>query len=195
MELLEKPSKRKKQIQVQATLLFRKKGYAATSMRDLAQVLGLEAASLYSHINSKHQILHQICFEMATAFFTAIENIDRSDVVGKLRAAISAHFKVIADYPDAAAVFFNEWRHLEEPALTEFLSLRSKYQDFYSDIIQQGIESGLFRPIDNKLAMMTILSAINWTHDWYRPDGTLSKDEIADQLSQLLISGLTINQR
>lgn len=190
METFAKTSSRKQQIHQQATVMFRAKGYTASSMRDLAQVLGIEAASIYSHINSKQQILHKICFEMASTFFKAIETNNLTDPVKRLRLAIIAHFKVIADYPDASAVFFNEWRHLEEPALTEFLSLRSKYQEFYSKIIQQGIETGRFRKIDHKLAMMTVLSAINWTHQWYRPDGELSKDEIGNQLSQLLISGL-----
>lgn len=190
METLVKSTSRKQQIHQQATVMFMAKGYAASSMRDLAQVLGIEAASLYSHINSKQQILHKICFEMASVFFKAIDTIDQQDPVKRLRMAITAHFKVIADHPDASAVFFNEWRHLEEPALSEFLSLRSKYQEFYSKIIQQGIETGRFKKIDPKLAMMTVLSAINWTHQWYRPDGKLSRNEIGDQLSQLLISGL-----
>ncbi len=190
METMVRSISRKQQIHQQAMVMFRAKGYAASSMRDLAQVLGIEAASIYSHINSKQQILHKICFEMASAFFKAIETIDLPDPVERLRMAIVAHFKVIADHPDASAVFFNEWRHLEEPALTEFLSLRAKYQEFYSKIIGQGIESGRFREIDPKLAVMTVLSAINWTHQWYRPEGELSKDEIGDQLSQLLITGL-----
>jgi AcrR family transcriptional regulator len=190
MQLVEKAPTRKQQIQVQATTLFRTKGYAATSMRDLAHVLGIEAASLYSHIKSKQQILYKICFEMAGAFFDAIDKIDKSDPVNKLKSAITAHFRVIAGHPDASAVFFSEWRHLDEPALGEFLALRTHYDQSYIEIIQQGIEMGQFKNIDHKLAMMTILSAINWTHQWYHPNGKLSVDEIADQLSQLLIGGL-----
>lgn len=190
METLVKTSNRKQQIHQQAMVMFRAKGYAASSMRDLAQVLGIEAASLYSHISSKQQILHKICFDMASSFFKAIETNNLKDPVNRLRLAIISHFKVIADQPDASAVFFNEWRHLEEPALAEFLSLRANYQEFFDKAIRQGIETGRFRRIDNKLAVMTVLSALNWTHQWYRPDGALSKDEIGDQLSQLLISGL-----
>ncbi|GJM29889.1 MAG: TetR family transcriptional regulator [Cyclobacteriaceae bacterium] len=190
MQLVERTSPRKQQIEKQATVLFKSKGYAASSMRDLAQALGIEAASLYSHIRSKQQILHKICFEMAREFFKAIHKIDEITPVLKLQAAIASHFKVITRHPNATAVFFTEWRHLEEPALTEFLALRSQYEQYYIDTIQQGITAGNFKNIDHKLAMMTILSAINWTHQWYRPTGKLSVDEIADQLSQLLINGL-----
>ena len=190
METLER-STRKQQIEEQATTLFKAKGYTASSMRDLAQILGIEAASLYSHIKSKEEILQNICFKMADTFFAAIENVDETSPEKQLEAAIKAHFKVISDNIDASAVFFNEWRNLTEPHLAEFLGLRTRYEQFFLKIINQGIKCGLFRPIDSKFAMMTILSSINWTHRWYRPTGKMSVEEIGDHLSELLINGLT----
>jgi AcrR family transcriptional regulator len=193
MEVLER-STRKQQIEEQATALFKTKGYTASSMRDLAQILGIEAASLYSHIKSKEEILQNICFKMADAFFLAIEQVDESSPEQQLSAAIKAHFKVISKNIDASAVFFNEWRHLSEPHLTEFLALRTRYEQYFMEIIHQGIKCGLFRPIDEKFAVMTLLSSINWTHQWYRPTGKMSMGEIGDQLSELLINGLIKNR-
>ena len=192
MEVLERPS-RKQQIETEATALFKTKGYSASSMRDLAQALGIEAASLYSHIKSKEEILQKICFKMANAFFMAIEKVDAGSPEKELDAAIKAHFEVICQNIDASAVFFNEWRHLSEPLLTEFLELRAKYEQFFIKIISKGIKQGLFRPIDEKIAMMTLLSSINWTHQWYRTDGRMSVEEIGGQLSELLINGLIKN--
>lgn len=189
MEVLER-STRKQQIEEQATALFKTKGYTASSMRDLAQILGIEAASLYSHIKSKEEILQNICFKMADTFFAAIEHVDETSPEKQLEAAIKAHFQVISKNIDASAVFFNEWRHLSEPHLTEFLAMRTRYEQYFVEIIHQGIMKGLFRVIDEKFAMMTILSSINWTYQWYRPTGKMSMDEIGDHLSELLINGL-----
>lgn len=189
MEVVEQ-STRKQQIEKQATTLFRDRGYAATSMRDLAAILGIEAASLYSHIRSKEEILQNICFRMAQAFFQAFDKLDESSPDLQLAAAIRAHFRVIAQNIDASAVFFNEWRHLSEPSLSEFLALRDRYELSFIKIIDQGIQQELFRPVDQKLAMMTILSSVNGTHQWYNPKGKMSADEIADQLSGLLINGI-----
>jgi AcrR family transcriptional regulator len=183
-------STRKQQIEKQATTLFREKGYAATSMRDLAAILGIEAASLYSHIRSKEEILQNICFRMANAFFLAIDKLDEASPDLQLATAIRAHFRVIAQNIDASAVFFNEWRHLSEPSLSEFLALRARYEQSFIQIIDQGIRQGRFRPVDQKLAMMTILSSINGTQQWYKPKGKMSVDEIGDQLSGLLINGI-----
>jgi len=184
------PQTRKQQIEEQATVLFRDKGYAASGMRDLAAILGIEAASLYSHIRSKEEILQNICFRMAEAFFQAIDKLDETTPDLQLAAAIRAHFLVIAQNINASAVFFNEWRHLSEPSLSEFLALRDQYEQIFVEIIDRGIQLGLFRPMDRKLAMMTILSSINWTHQWYNPNGKMTIDEIADQLSGMLINGI-----
>lgn len=170
--------------------MFRTKGYSASSMRDLAAVMGMEAASLYSHIRSKQEILQKICFRMADEFFQAIEKITEYSPELRLEAAIKAHFKVITENIDASAVFFSEWRHLHEPVLSEFLALRSQYEQYFMQIIDDGIRQKQFRPVDQKLAMMTILSSINWTHQWYHPTGKMSAEEIGDQLSEILINGL-----
>lgn len=130
---------RKQQIEQKATILFQERGYAATSMRDLAQVLGIEAASLYSHIKSKEEILQKICFRMAKEFFKAWQEVEleTTSFSSKMEKAMIAHVKVITKDTDASAVFFNEWRHLSEPYLGGFF-----VNDFrYGARLQIGIDS------------------------------------------------------
>ena len=156
---------RKTQIEEKAKTLFRERGYAATSMRDLAQVLGIEAASLYSHIKSKQEILQKICFRMADEFFEAWQEVEteNSSYADKMKKAVKAHVKVITNNTDASAVFFNEWKHLSEPQLSEFLDMRNDYESRFIDIIEKGIESGDLQKVDSKFMMLAILSSLNWT--------------------------------
>ena len=191
MELTVKKS-RKEQIEEKATTLFQQRGYAATSMRDLAQVLGIEAASLYSHIKSKEQILQKICFRMAEEFFNAWQEVEQEErsQAAKLEKAMIAHVKVITRDTAASAVFFNEWRHLSEPHLSEFLSMREDYEGRFIQIIKEGMESGEFNPVDEKFTMLTVLSSLNWTHNWFKASGSLSPEEVGLRLASLLLNGL-----
>ena len=188
----EKKASRKQEIARRATELFMQKGYAATSMRDLANALGIEAASLYSHIKSKEEILRNICFRMADEFFEAMTtvNVQGLTAAEKLKRATVAHLSVITKDTPASAVFFHEWRHLSQPYLDEFLQMRTDYEQRFIDIITEGIDSGEFRPIDNKFGMLYALSSINWVHHWYKPDGKMSIDEVSNELASLLIAGL-----
>lgn len=191
METLVKKN-RKQQIEEKATALFRERGYAATSMRDLAQVLGIEAASLYSHIKSKEEILQKICFRMADEFFEAWKEVESetSSMAAKMEKAAIAHVKVITKDTDASAVFFNEWRHLSEPFLSDFLAMRDDYEGRFMQILKNGITGGEFKIVDEKFMMLTILSSLNWTHNWYKPQGSLKPEEVGSMLSNLILNGL-----
>lgn len=184
---------RKKQIEHTATALFKAKGFSATSMRDLANALGIEAASIYSHIKSKEEILQRVCFRMAAEFFEAIAAAEATGATAteKLEQAIAAHVQVLTHNTEASAVFLHEWRHLSEPFHSQFLALRDKYEAHFRNIIRAGVESGEFNVPDEKFAALAILSGLNWIHTWYRPDGKMKPAEIAANLAAMLLNGLS----
>ena len=183
---------RKDQIIQTASKLFRLKSYEAASMRDIASELGIEAASLYSHIKSKDEILEIICFRKAEEFLNAIAEVNDIyfDAEEKLRMAIKNHVRIIASDLDAATVFLREWRYLSSEKLKEFVSLRHKYENEYRIIIHQGENENVFDTVDVKFAVLTILSAVNWIVEWYNPKGSMVPDEIADNLTGFILTGL-----
>jgi len=188
---------RKDQVTRVATELFRKKGYAAASMRDLAQALGIEPASLYSHIRSKGELLQITCFSLANQLTQELDHAEEAGKTAaeKLSLAIAAHCRVLTQDTDAAAVFLQEWRHLTEPYLSDFLKMREQYEARFRAIVSQGKQEGDFAQIDEKFAVLTILASLNWIHHWYRPEGKMTAAEIGDQLTRLLLFGLTATQR
>src|SRR4028118_593760 len=124
-----------------AAQLFYKKGYNATSMRDLAELLGVEAASLYNHINSKLDILHDICFEVATLFMSHIEEVDKSEkrVIDKVEGLLRFHIREMVYHHENVYVSDREWKHLTEPYLTEYQEIRRTYRKRFASIIEEGI--------------------------------------------------------
>ncbi len=184
---------RKEQVIRRAAELFKEKGYAAASMRDLAQMLGIEAASLYSHIKSKEEILRTLCFDMAAEFRVSLDAVEKQSGTAseKLKNGITGHIQVMARDLTASAVFMNEHRHLSEPFLREFLFLRINYINRFKKIIEEGVASGEFKDsIDKKLSVMTLFSSLNWMPMWYDPDGKIEPETLGDQLADMLINGL-----
>ena len=184
---------RKAQIDRTATALFRARGFAATSMRELATELGLEAGSLYSHIKSKEEILHRVCFGLADEFFAGFEAATAeasAPVATQLRLVIEAHVRVLTRDSAASVVFLHEWRHLSEPARAAFLALRERYEASFRSLIQRGIVAGELHAPDAAFASLTLLASLNWLPTWYRPDGKLTPNEIAHRLADQLLGGL-----
>ena len=188
-----KPLNRKEQLEQVATLLFMEKGYVASTMRDLANKLGIEAASLYSHIKSKEEILQKICSRMAKEFFEAINKIESEEsqsMSEKLSKYIIAHTEVITRDTAAAQVFINEWKHLSDPHLSAFMKQRLEYETRFVTILEKGILSGDFEIADVKLTVLTILSSLNWIPNWFKPTGEMNAHQIGSQLANILINGI-----
>lgn len=184
---------RKEQVIRSAAELFREKGYAASSMRDLAQKLGIEAASLYSHIKSKEEILQHLCFDMAAEFRKSLAEVEKKEVSAseKLKLGIIGHIQVMAKDLTASAVFMNEHRHLSQPYLRDFLLLRINYINRFKSIIEEGARLGEFKDsIDKKLAVMTLFSSLNWMPMWYDPSSRIVPQDLGQQLADMLVNGL-----
>ena len=184
---------RKAQIDRTATALFRARGFAATSMRELATELGLEAGSLYSHIRSKEEILHRVCFGLAEDFFAGFAAATAETdwpIATQLRQAIEAHVRVLTQDVASSAVFLHEWRHLSEPARAEFVALRDRYEAGFRALVQRGIATGELAAPDAAFAALTLLASLNWLPAWYRPDGKLTPEEIAHRLAEQLLNGM-----
>lgn len=187
---------RKDQIQEVAESLFRTNGYSATSMRHLAKEIGIEPASIYSHVKSKEEILESICFNMAEEFFETLRDameVAGSDPRDQLREVIKGHIRVIARNINASAVFLHDWQFLSTEKLESFKAQRAEYENVIQNILKRGIENKVFKEQNVKFTTLTILSALNWTFEWYKPEGPMSAETIGEQLAEMLMNGIQIN--
>src|SRR5690606_2773920 len=123
-----------------AAQLFREKGFSATSMRDLAEQVGVEAASLYNHIQSKSELLQEICFKVANEFIANLEAIESSQdpLLKKLEQIIRFHIRMMLDQYEFVYISDYEWRHLPEPYLSNFLNQRRSYRRRLGTLIELG---------------------------------------------------------
>jgi len=183
---------RKEQIFQTALALMREKGYRNTSMRDIAAAMNMEAPSLYNHISSKEDLLWQTCTRIAADFEKGLAEVN--DIYfgasEKLGMAIRSHIEVLTRDLDASYVFVHEWRHLQGELREALIVRRDKYEAAFREILALGEAEGSFVEADNKFALLTILSSLNWVVEWYRPDGDMSPSQIANQLTEFILNGL-----
>ena len=183
---------RRRQIEDVASTLFSSRGYAATSMRDIARALDLQGGSLYAHIPSKEAVLAAIVEEAAEEFHAAVRPIAerRGPAAERLREMVAAHVRVVTGGRERAKVFLFEWSFLGEERRQAVTRSRAAYQGYFEQVVAQGVAAGEFGASDPKLSAVFVLSAMNAMAYWYRPDGPLGPAALAGHYADLFLEGL-----
>ncbi|MDH2296790.1 TetR/AcrR family transcriptional regulator [Cobetia sp. 29-18-1] len=191
-------SPRRKELVRIAARLFVEEGFDRTTVRMLAQEMGIKSGSLFHHFADKQEILCAVIEEgMFSALAIAREHLARcephqaSEVTAsaasqqqareRLLALARAHLDTLLTDRNAHVVALYEWRRLEGPAREHLVQLRDDYEDLWRDAIASAVAAGLLKG-DAALLRQFMLGALNWTVRWYRPDGERSPDELAEAL-------------
>jgi AcrR family transcriptional regulator len=174
-----------------AAAMFREKGFAATSMRDLAETVGIEAASLYNHIRSKNEILEAICFDVANRFNTNIDIVEASkqSSIAKVESLLRFHIRQMVENYEEVFVSDREWKHLEEPYLSNFQNQRRSYRKKFASIIEDGMQKNELRRIDAPTAVLIILHAVSGIESWHRSKARINDRELEDNMIMIMIDG------
>lgn len=185
-------STRKEVIIAEAAKLFREKGFSATSMRDLAEHVGVEAASLYNHISSKAEILQEICFKVANQFMSHIEEVDNrpQSAIAKVEAILRFHIRQMIEHYEEVYVSDREWKHLTEPYMQNMQSQRRAYRQKIALIIEEGIRKGEIKQIDAPTAVLIMLHAVSGIESWHRSTKKIDGQLLEDNMVMILVEGL-----
>lgn len=191
LETLKPLSPRKQEILQAAQTLFSEKGYVAASMRDLAETLHIKPASLYSHYKSKEDMLWDIALRCAYAFLDRVLPMAEAHTSPeeRLTQMVKAHVEVIIQNIEASAIFFREWRHLEPTRYQTYSGYIEAYEGAFSNVLEAGVASGVFRDVSTRFTTRMLLSAANWVHLWYQQDGPWKADRIANEISDFVLHG------
>ena len=176
-----------------AAQVFRKKGFHGSSMADIAEVVNLQKASLYHHVSSKQEILLALldrAMEVLTETISPLSTQSASADV-KLRQMTRAYLQVLAEHADLASVLLFEYRSLEPKQLSRHIPSRDKFENLWRDVVLEGVKSKKFHCPHPGLAVRAMLGSMNWLLTWYRIDGALTIEQIADQLADLQFRGLS----
>jgi len=182
----------KETIQKIAARSFRKKGYKATSMRNIATEAGIKAPSIYNHFKNKEVILEELLMGVAQEFSKNMKVIKSSPIssLEKMEKVIELHVRLTVEHTDAIALITSEWIHLEKSSLKKYTRLRDKYEKDFKSIIEEGKKKKEFQDVDTDLAMFSILSTLRWLYSWYSKNKSSNPAKLKEQMVRCLLDGL-----
>lgn len=173
-----------------AVRLFLEEGYHRTPLSKVAERLNITKMALYNYFGSKEEILAELFrlgSEQYEAGFAAVERM-KGNGLTKLRHLIRAYVVIVtADFGMCFARIDD--RELSEETRLAVRYAKRRYDSAFRTLIREGVEDGSIRPCDPKLAAFIIIGALNGVADWYRADGPLSVETLADEFALRLTEG------
>lgn len=175
-----------------AAQVFRQKGFHGASMADIAETVDLKKASLYHHVSSKQEILLELLNRALDMLFDQVAVIAKQPLPAdeKLRQMVQVYLRLLAENSDLSAVLLFEHRSLEPAQHKRHIPNRDRFEALWRNVLEDGIHAGLFTCSNTSLAVRALMGTLNWTLTWYRPDGALTIEQIADQYTSLMLNGL-----
>ena len=177
-----------------AVQLFAEYGYHAATMRDIAQIAGIQSASIYYHYPSKQTLLVEI---METHMRKLNANLERivskpHEVQQRLYEAISNHILLHTTYKSEFFIIDTEIRALEGDNRGKILAMRDYYEDLIQGLLHEGMEQGVLCQTDVKISSYAIIAMCTEVAQWFRPSGRLNVQQVIEIYFQMITKGLLI---
>lgn len=170
--------------------LFHEKGYSATTIRDIAKAVDMQSGSPFYHFKTKHDMLRAVVLEGIDAINAAVARAAQENTLPRatFEAMLRAHLNQLLgeEGRDFAATLLHESRHLDPEVQAELVARKDSYEAMWQKALKDLKRTGLIVD-DSRVTRLLLMGALNWTVQWYRPDGSRSIDQIAQQLAGMLI--------
>ncbi|MCL3819840.1 TetR/AcrR family transcriptional regulator [Aeromicrobium wangtongii] len=175
-----------------ASELFAERGFLATTIRDIADAAGIQSGSLYHHFTSKESMVEELLTDYWT---TLLENyravVDtETDATEAARGLVRASVLLLDECALALRVMLNDWAYLSEtfPFMEERLA---ECQTIWLDVLERGVASGaMTSSVEPTILYRTVMSSVSGTARWFRPDGPVSVEKLADEMATLFMNGI-----
>ena len=186
------PELRRQQIVTAAIHVFFEMGYEGASLRDLAGRVGINKATVYHYFASKEEILYHILREVGDGLLEGVRRAAAhdGDPLDALESMIRFQIEYMDGHLEEVKVLVEEKKSLREDLEHTTRDTEGEILQLYKTTLTRCCEMGLIRPVQVTTAAFGILGQINWLYHWYRPDGSLSIDELSEQVVGLLLHGL-----
>ena len=190
---------REQEILSAAAKIFREKGYQRATIKDVADAVGLLKGSIYYYIKSKQELLYKIGITPLKATTEKLKEIVSQDISPeeKLKTAIKTRLRAFDEfYPDILVFLHEKFDELSEKERSFLKKGQKEDEELWRKILREGIEKGIFRKdLDLTIAAQAVIGMCHWMYKWYKKDGRLSTDQIAEVFSEFALNGIYERKR
>ncbi len=190
--MAKKPKKLSREaILAEAKQLFSSKGYRGTTLADLTSVFDVSRPSIYYYFKSKVELLSELHEQGFDAASYRFDEVFQSDMPTreKFRKILELHATNLANDTDLIKILFMDIDEMPEKLAREIIQRRKKHTERIIEIYKTGVEEGVFKDIDPKMAVHLLMGACNWLTMWYSPKKSVKPEEIVDSLLEILTDG------
>lgn len=195
-DIVESKESRRDQIIKAATRIFSEKTYHGTTLKDIADAVGMLKGSLYYYITSKEKLLAGIILEAVHTLNEDLVRVENANLtpVERLRQIVREHVKFNAIYREAGTLFLTEKNVISSLEMGELIEIFGRRDKLIARTLNQAVEMGLYRPVDVRITSLAIVGLCNSVLFWIRPIGRLTYEDIADSFFELIDHGLSATQ-
>jgi AcrR family transcriptional regulator len=176
--------------------LFVDKGFDATTIRDIADAVGMRSGSPFYHFKSKQDMLKAVMIEGLQSALAAQQEAMSGlrTPEEKFSALVKSHLRIILEDHTEFPVLLYEWRALSDESRAEVIAVKDRYEAVWQTTLKELKKAGLVSD-DSKVARLLLFGALNWTVQWYRPGGGLTLDQIAEHMIDFVLCPDTPKKR
>lgn len=189
----------RERILLEAARLFRHHGYAATTLREVADAAGIKAGSIYYHFESKEQILGEVLdkgiLAVATAVRERVEALPKDATARKkVAAAIEGHLWGLLHHGDFTSANIRIYGQIPAAAKNRHRKVRREYADYWDALLDEAMQRGELRSdIGATIARLFVIGALNWTVEWYNPQKG-SFEDFVEQVTTIVFDGTFVKE-
>ena len=181
--------KRERTIEAAAELFY-ERGYENTTLDAVAERLGVTKPFIYAHFSSKTELLAEICSRGIASSLKAINSVLdlTASPTEKLSLLGKRFLTVVLENQKHIAIFSREEKNLGGKDFQRISNMRRDFDAKLRSLLRDGVAAGEFEINDERVAALAIGGMVSWAYVWYRSNGRLSLPDLADQMSDLILS-------
>lgn len=176
-----------------ATRLFAERGFAGTSLQDIADALGITRPALYYYVKSKDELLAKLVTEVTDGPLNELTELaarSELDPVAKLRGVVEVIVRRRTAQPERFRLLIRSEAELPAELTAAYDESRRAVLKTVAAVIEDGVRAGRFRPVDSRVAALGVLGMCNWVAWWFHPGGRAGAEAVVEQLADMAVGAL-----